>query len=442
MACVIAHFISVAANCHFLIVLLTSGRPPLNMKPIVLIATTKCWFSTARLAMGLAKAGFGVEAICPIHHPLARTTVVRKRHPYLGHAPLRSFSDAITAAEPNLLVPADDVATRQLHQLHDRERRNGKAGQAVCALIERSLGNSENFPTLERRAAIMQLAHEAGIRVPQTEVIASAADLEKWFNRFSFPVVLKADGTSGGAGVRVVYSLGEAKRAFRELQGILRVSHWPIRNLIRRSKSLLAPSMLRDPSIINAQVFIQGCDAISEVACWEGKVLASLHFQVLDKQYSHGPASVVRLIENAGMEFAIETMARQLGLSGLHGFDFVLEEATGHAYLIEINPRATQVGHLTFGPGRDLPAALYAAATEEPLRVAPKLTEKDTVALFPQEWTRDQMSVYLESGYHDVPWDEPALVRNGFLSSSDPHSRPAQHEHPMRDLSAAPILRP
>jgi hypothetical protein len=31
--------------------------------------------------------------------------------------------------------------------------------------------------------------------------------------------------------------------------------------------------------------------------------------------------------------------------------------------------------------------------------------------LFPQEWLRDPSSPYLHSGYHDVPWDQPDLVR-------------------------------
>jgi hypothetical protein len=33
------------------------------------------------------------------------------------------------------------------------------------------------------------------------------------------------------------------------------------------------------------------------------------------------------------------------------------------------------------------------------------------VALFPQEWVRDQQSPHLAAGVlHDVPWDEPDLV--------------------------------
>jgi hypothetical protein len=120
---------------------------------------------------------------------------------------------------------------------------------------------------------------------------------------------------------------------------------------------------------------------------------------------------VLRLIDNAEMVSATETAVRRLGLSGMHGFDFMLEANTGHAYLIEINPRTTQVAHLTLGPGRDLPAALYAAVANKVPQPAPTVTEKDTIALFPQEWLRDPASSYLRSAYHDVPWQESELVR-------------------------------
>jgi predicted ATP-grasp superfamily ATP-dependent carboligase len=117
------------------------------------------------------------------------------------------------------------------------------------------------------------------------------------------------------------------------------------------------------------------------------------------------------LIENAEMSAAAEKLVRRLNLSGVLGFDFMLEAHTGNAYLIEINPRSTQVGHLTLGEGRDLPAALYSALSGEAVHTAPKVTENDTIVLFPQEWMRDPESSFLMSGYHDVPWDEPELLR-------------------------------
>ena len=191
-----------------------------------------------------------------------------------------------------------------------------------------------------------------------------------------FPIVLKSNRTSGGDGVCIVSTLEDARNAlFGKLQRppLLSASSQarpdrPTRRL------LLRPSILRERHVVNAQEFVPGPEATSAVACWKGTVLLpSLHLEVLQKQDAGRVAStVLRLIENADMAAATEKMAHRLELSGFHGFDFILQAETGKACLLEINPRATQVGHLTLGPGRDLPGALYAAITAQPPRPAPK----------------------------------------------------------------------
>jgi len=325
--------------------------------------------------------------------------------------PLKSFAEAIAATKPDFIVPGDDLATCHLHHLYDREHRRGKAGHWVCELIERSLGAPESFPMVYARTAFIDLAREEGIRAPKTEVISNLNDLRKWVARVGLPTVLKANGTSGGEGVRVAHTLEEAERAFRALQAPPLLARAAKRALVDQDKSLVWPSLLRHRSVVNAQLFVAGHEATSTVACWKGAVLASLHFEVVNKRSSEGPSSVVRLIENPEMSAAAEKMVRRLSLSGIHGFDFMLEADTGNAHLIEINPRATQVGHLALGAGHDLPAALYSVVSGEPFRAAPKVTEKDTITLFPQEWMRDPASSFLTSGYHDVPWEEPELLR-------------------------------
>jgi hypothetical protein len=378
------------------------------VKPTVLIATTSSWFPTARLAMALAHAGCTVDAVCPPRHPLDKISAVRQTYGYRGLTPLMSFAHAIARAKPDLIVPGDDLATLHLHRLHQRERCGGETAK----LIERSLGMPESFPVVYARTRFIELAQEIGIRAPKTEVIANVHALKDWVGRMGLPTVLKADGTCGGDGVRVVYTLEDAERAFRALQAPPLFPRAVKRALVNQDKTLLWPSLLRRRSVVNVQEFVTGREATSAVACWQGTVLASLHFEVLSKRDSAaGPSSVVRLIENAEMSAAAEGMVRQLNLSGLQGFDFMLEAHTGHAYLIEINPRATQVGHLTLGPGRDLPAALYAAVSGEAVHAARKVTENDTIALFPQEWMRDPESAFLRSAYHDVPWEEPELLR-------------------------------
>jgi hypothetical protein len=381
------------------------------LKPNVLIATTEQWLPTARLAIALANAGFAIDAVCPLRHVLSKTGAVRAIYSYAGLRGITSFADAIAAAKPDLIVPGDDLATQHLLRLYDQEQRKGDAGTAVCALIARSLGVPGYFPFLYARTKFIKLAREVGVRVPQTEVIRDSSGLKKWLAQTGFPTVLKADGSSGGYGVRIVRTLEDAEHAFRSLRAPPLLARAAKRAVIDRDLTLVWPSLFRRGRIVNAQGFVEGREATSAIACWKGEVLAALHFEVINKVDSRGVATVLRLIENAEMATAAETMARRLKLSGLVGFDFMLEARTGNAYLIEINPRSTQVGHLTLGSGRDLPAALYSVVSGETVHLAPKVTENNTIALFPLEWIRDPASAFLKSAYHDVPWDKPELIR-------------------------------
>ncbi|MFZ0319559.1 MAG: ATP-grasp domain-containing protein [Candidatus Sulfotelmatobacter sp.] len=381
------------------------------MKPTVLIATTSTWFPTARLAMALAHAGCVVDAVCPAGHPLGQIKPVRETYHHRGLMALQSFAEAIAATHPDFIIPGDDLATTHLHRLYDRELQKGEAGRPVCQLIERSLGSPESFPIVYERASFMELARDAGIRAPKTAVIASLPELRSWISQAGLPTVLKANGTSGGMGVRVVYTLQEAEEAFQALQSPPLFLRAVKRALIDHDRTLVWPSLLRRRSVVNAQEFVSGREATSAVACWQGTVLASLDFEVLHKRDSAGPSSVLRLIDNAEISATAAAMVARLNLSGLHGFDFMLEAHTGGAHLIEINPRATQVGHLRLGPGHDLPAALYAALAGESVRPVPRVTNNDTIALFPQEWLRDPKSPFLRSAYNDVPWEEPELLR-------------------------------
>jgi len=381
------------------------------VKPTVLIATTARWVTTARLAVAFSHAGCRVEAVCPPGHPVSKTSLAGNVHFFEGLAPLSSFAEAILATKPDLVVPTDDLAARHLHELHRREGHNGKA-RGLSELIERSLGAPESFPFLFARTPLMELAHREGVRVPTTRVVSATSDLRQCIEQMGLPIVLKADGTSGGDGVRIAVTFEEAERALRRLQAPPLLARAAKRALFDQDRTLVWPSLFRRRYVVNAQALLPGREATSAVACWNGTILADLHFEVLSKRKSAGPATVLRRIENSEMSAAAERIVRRLNLSGVIGFDFILKADTGDAYLIEMNPRATQVGHLTLGPGHDIPAALYAAVTGEPIREASKVTDNDTIALFPNEWFRNPASAFLRSGYHDIPWEEPELIRD------------------------------
>ena len=188
------------------------------MTPTILITTTSKWFTTARLAIAFAKLGCTVEAVCPANNALRKTKAVRRTHLYQALSPLESFLYAIRAAKPDLIVPGDDLASKHLHDLYFREKANSAADLKICDLIERSIGPAESFPVANARATFMEIARQEGIRVPKTLVLRDVSELETWISHSDFPLVLKADGSSSGEGVKIVHTLSEAKHAYKALQ--------------------------------------------------------------------------------------------------------------------------------------------------------------------------------------------------------------------------------
>ena len=116
-----------------------------DMPSTVLIATTARWVPTARLAIALTHAGFQVKAVCPSGHPMEQTAVVGEVFAYRGLAPVASFAAAIPRAQPDLIIPGDDLAAQHLHEVYARNRDSGEVGEAVCDIIEQSLGDPASF---------------------------------------------------------------------------------------------------------------------------------------------------------------------------------------------------------------------------------------------------------------------------------------------------------
>jgi hypothetical protein len=381
-----------------------------RLNPTFLLVATSNWMPTARLGIALSRTGSYLDAVCPVNHLIRRSNVLRQVHEYKALSPLSSFRVGISVSNPDLIISADDLSTQHLIDLHAQEKQNGSSGRAICDLIERSLGPAESFPAMTTRAAFMNIARDEGIVVPRTAVIKDQDDLEKWTAQTGFPIVLKLDGSSSGEGTGIARTFPEAQRICRFLENSPQLLRVIKRAIVNRDLRSVRRKLLRRLGVVNAQEYIKGRDATSLVACWKGEVLAALHFEVLEKQYDLGPASVMRLITNLEIETAVAKIVKRLKLSGLHGFDFLLQEQSNVPYMIEFNPRATQVGHLTLGPGRDLPGALAAAVSGERVRGPLKLTDNPVIALFPQESMRDPQSSFLQSGYHDVPQGESELV--------------------------------
>ncbi len=381
--------------------------------PKVLVVSALPYIFSAKLVLGLRQVGFAVGVVCPSHgHPIHRL-----RHPpelfSLGVAganslgPFGARARVVTAIErfaPDIVVPCDDYAAQILHRIAF------SAPSGTRRLLETSLGRIEAYPVLESRTAQVSLARRRNIRTPRFKVVESEVSLREALREVRLPAFLKLDDSWAGQGVRKISDSAGAYRAWRELSN----QHSLIQALknIRSMGVRHALAGIRNarPSI-HLQAAAVGQAANRTALCRNGEVIDGFSVVAVQTTSQTGPASVLRVIDNAEMSTAVDVLARELGLSGFVGFDFVLSDR-GEAYFLEINARATLAATLLFARSPDLLGLLFQTMTvraDAPNRCG----AGDTIALFPDEMLRDETSPFLASAYHDMPADEPGLVEFG-----------------------------
>jgi hypothetical protein len=372
----------------------------------VLLTDTGRWPILARVSIGFANAGARASILCPSHHPALKTHAISESFHFSSLRPLDSLQKAIESSSPAIVIPCDDRSVELLHELFARAVIEGNS--EIAGLIARSLGDTGSFGIVSSRYELMKIACEEGVRVPETFPIAMPDDIKRLTGTQRLPWVMKVDGTSGGRGVKFAQTPDEAERFLSEAEGLYRTTRILKRLLINRDPFLLRPWWRGLNPAVTAQAYVQGRPANCAVACWEGRVLAGIAVEVISADGTTGPASVVRVVNNPEMMLAAERITNRLGLSGFFGLDFVIEDRTGGAYLIEMNPRCTPLCHLQLGKGRDMVGALLAELSSQPLRDLPPVTENDLIAYFPQ--ASISHNEFLKSSFHDVPWEEPELT--------------------------------
>jgi hypothetical protein len=377
----------------------------------VLVIATQKTAMAGRISIALADVGFRVAALTPYGHP-ARWVFKIEDH-FACHARLqvKSIVRAIDQWSPDLFVCADDLAVSKLQALHQRAAAsNANARRGISELIEFSLGPATSFPARHKKSEFLHRVQSEGVRSPKAFVMPAGRPFGSVPAELSYPIVVKADGSHGGLCVRIVNSASDLRAAVCELQT---PATWrgPSRRVFGAilGSGALARFMLPLRRTISLQQFIPGRPGNRAVVCWRGKVLAGISVDVVAETHKLGPASVVRVIDHPEMAIGAERMVKCLGLSGFVGFDFVLDPSD-RAWLIEMNPRVTPICHFCLANGTNLASSLYRQLTGlQPLSEIPA-AKSGLIAIFPNEILRCPSSGYLQSGHHDVPWNEPQFV--------------------------------
>jgi predicted ATP-grasp superfamily ATP-dependent carboligase len=340
--------------------------------------------------------------------------------------------------QPSILIPGDEPSVRFLHRAVELSRHGGvDVPSGIVSLITRSLGDPAHYATLTNKRLTCELAAELGLRVPRQARVNRLEDAAAFAAAVGWPVVLKQPLGYSGRGVVICRSEQELAAAYRRFTSPVG-SHRRFENAYRSligDKLGLAWHPTGDA--VDIQQYVAGQPAMYNLVAVAGQTVAGFaeHAERINPEPS-GPSTVVRFIEHEEMQHTAETLAAHTGLTGFAGFDFVLDRDGGRAYLLECNARPTPTVHLGSHFGVDLCRALFEHMSGGDVTRALTPRGGDTVALFPQEWSRDPHSPFLQSAYHDVPWDDPSLLRayvDGFSGkvSSPKGCRDTQQSGPL-----------
>jgi hypothetical protein len=377
----------------------------------ILIVGLESWPGVARLPRALQDAGFSVGVACFEENHLAATKFRDRFFPWhpgcrRGGALLRQLETVVDEWQPDFLVPADDPTVVFLARSFGRLR----SGNRLASLLKFSLGNPAALLEAESKHGTFEMARRCGIRVPHCRMVSNETEMLAFAGETGFPFLLKQSFGWGGGGVAVCRNESEAIAVWgnwrRKPAWKRRFYAW--RNRIRGRE--LGPRWSTTGGCIVASQFITGKPAMCLTTVFEGRVLAMLTaFKEKTFPNELGPSSVVRFVHNEEMRLAAEKLVGAWGLSGFVGFDFLVD-SRGDAWLIECNPRPTPISHLGARLGEDICAALFCRLTGRPLPPMNRGTEM-VVAHFPQEQLRDPASPYLTQAFHDMPLEDPDLMR-------------------------------
>jgi predicted ATP-grasp superfamily ATP-dependent carboligase len=383
----------------------------MSVAPKILIAGLESWSGVARLPHALQDAGFEVGVACFEDSCLAATRFRERFFPWRpgcrrGGALLRQLAAITHEWRPDFLVPADDPTVvflaRGFERLSSRSR--------LASLLKFSLGNPAALLEAASKHGTLERARQAGLRVPCSRVVAGEAEVLAFACETGFPFLLKQSFGWAGGGVAICRNESEAIAVWRNWhrKPAWKRHFYAWRNHVRGRE--LSPRWLPADRVIVASQFIAGKPAFCQLTVLAGRVLAGLT-ALKEKTYpdDKSPSSVVRFVRNEEMRLAAGRLAGAWGLSGFIGFDFILDPR-GDAWLIECNPRPTSIAHLGQRAGEDICLALHHQLAGLP---SLSMRQKGTlvVAHFPYEALRDPASPYLTAALHDVPRDDPGLLR-------------------------------
>jgi predicted ATP-grasp superfamily ATP-dependent carboligase len=300
-------------------------------------------------------------------------------------------------------VPCDERAVSVIDYWIGGSQQDTPLTSGLRECLVSSLGDPKRLAERSSKLQTLELARLNGVRTPREVKVTSRAECEQAAATFGYPVILKLSHGAGGNGVRLCRTPEQLAAAFQSFErGRSIIKTWR-RRLLRRD-------WFGSWFDIMVQEYVPGRPAMRCTAAFAGRSLSIVTGIAEEVTEPMGPASIVRIVDIPEIRRMTQSMVKAFQASGFLSFDFIVDDA-GSAVLLECNARPTQIMHLGHLVDVDLAKALRGAlqGTSDAPCETPR-GERE-VAFFPHEWKRNPESSTLATGFHDVPWEDPKLLR-------------------------------
>ncbi|MGH6979701.1 MAG: hypothetical protein ACREFC_00700, partial [Stellaceae bacterium] len=333
-------------------------------KSRLLVVTTRSWTAIEPFLRALERAGFAVSLV----HGQAGGHVLHDASIALFLARPLQFRHTIERvmqdSSPDLVVPTDEPSFQHLREIYAMRSEAGRMRSPIARTIAKSLGDLAAYDSVATGADLQAFARENGLPVPNSVEVEDEATLRALLQSVPLPVMLKGDGGWAGGRAELVRGIEAGIAAYHRVTGASQVTKlWKEQNKLHRLSDLLQPRT----RAVSLQQFIDGAAVQRSVACRDGKVLAGVSVEPLD---GSGPAMVAKIIRHVVMDEITAFVVKTLNLSGIVGFDFVIEHGTRQPWLLSVKPFATVISQLVASGDIGLPDALLAGFAAAPERRA------------------------------------------------------------------------
>jgi hypothetical protein len=298
------------------------------------------------------------------------------RHKFMRISSVLSFLRRLERSRALRAIPGDEDALVYLERDRNLIHRLGLRPLFTRAAraIEGGLPSWATARVLLSRTDVASIAEKSGIAIPPWAACSDHAGIVALCCNPGFPLIVKRDDTSAGMGVETCNTAEQLAEAVASAgpDGIV-------------------------------QAFVCGKTAMQAAVALDGRLLASFGW-IKEHCYPEpfGPSAIVTRVDDLSMRSAAATFVEATGYNGFLSLDFILRDEGPS--LIEINPRPTPVCHLG-GLAEAFASALGASSC------APAGEIPSRLAVFPQELRRNPMSADDGELVHDLPVDDPPLLR-------------------------------